>query len=245
MDLDPAELEELAEFFARRLDPALERTPPPASPREEQRRAAAWLLVLEDAADDNKLTGLFARIRHRHRDDPALQEALDLLLEPKVGADAVVGGLFLLAMAAGFMLITTGIATGGALAWMSSRDVAHVQPHATVGQVMISTVETGPMQVPHRTERALPTGRCTDPQGGIVGYWYAGRQSPGQVGDTVHLARSINVRNAFPSADNGWNSGGRIRCVLRPGDQVRLSDQPIEVSGGAWWVPLHTGDLIP
>lgn len=86
-------------------------------------------------------------------------------------------------------------------------------------------------------------GKCRGRPGEAVGYWYAGRLSPGRVGDLVDLDRSVNVRVAYPEEANGWSSRTRIACVLAPGDRVRISRDPHVLRGGHVWVPLLDGDL--
>lgn len=240
MDLTQADLEELASFFGRRLDPALARTPPPADDREERRRTAAWLLVLEDAAEQGRLSALFTRIRNRHPSDTQLQKALELLLEPGSRGSSLIGVVLLAAAAAGLLLVVGAGGGGLALAWSLQDAVA---PAQSLGQVAIATVDTGPSSTPARAEHAVPTGRCTRPDGGRVGYWYAGRKPPGAPGDRVTLDGAVNVRLDYPDTHNGFDTGAHIECVLQPGDVVRLSAEPIPVAGGAWWVPLATGDL--
>jgi hypothetical protein len=85
--------------------------------------------------------------------------------------------------------------------------------------------------------------KCSGRPGEAVGYWYAGRHSPGSVGDTVVLDRSINVRKEHPSPDNGWFKNAKIRCVLKPGDHATLSAAPVVLPGGHYWVPVLPGDI--
>lgn len=244
MDLNQADIEELAAFFGRRLDPALARTPPPADAREERRRTAAWMLVLEEAADQGRLSALFARIRNKHPADAQLQRALELLLEPGSHGSSAIGAVLLAAAAAGFVLVAGAVTTGGVAAWYGLQPDAAVARAVQLGQVEIATVQTGPETLPTRAEHAPITGRCTRPDGGRVGYWYAGRQSPGMRGDQVTLTGAVNVRVDYPDAHNRFHTGAHIECVLQKGDIVELSSDPIPVPGGAWWVPLSTGDLV-
>lgn len=87
-------------------------------------------------------------------------------------------------------------------------------------------------------------GRCAAADGGLVGYWWAGEQAPGGVGDVVTVSQHANVRAWAPSEANGFDLSGPVRCVLAAGDRVRVREAPIRVAGGAVWVPLHTGDLL-
>ena len=90
---------------------------------------------------------------------------------------------------------------------------------------------------------ANKNGRCTAEPGEVVGYWYAGRNAPGSAGQTITMDRSVNVRADYPDAHNGYDARSPVRCVLKAGDQLVLTQAPISVPGGAYWVPLVTGDL--
>ena len=108
-------------------------------------------------------------------------------------------------------------------------------PAATPAPVRAAAPEMDP---------AHADGRCTTREGGVVGYWYAGRTSPGAQGATITVAQAVRVRSDYPDVHNQFNARAPIRCFLTPGDTVRLSAAPIHVPGDAWWVPLHSGDLI-
>ena len=92
---------------------------------------------------------------------------------------------------------------------------------------------------------AWRNGRCTyDKPGQFVGYWYAGKEHPGSVGEVIDIGVSVNVRQDHPSSQNGYNTKAPVRCILRRGDKVKLTGAAIEVSRGHYWVPLYHGDLI-
>lgn len=86
-------------------------------------------------------------------------------------------------------------------------------------------------------------GRCGGPEGRLVGYWYAGFPFEGQQGGDYVLQHSKNVRADYPRKGNGWNAREPVTCVLKQGDRVTLSGEPILVDGGKYWVPLYSGDL--
>jgi hypothetical protein len=94
------------------------------------------------------------------------------------------------------------------------------------------------------TRPAHHHGRCTLKEGGIVGYWYAGTTAPGDAGGIISVANSVNVRADYPDTHNGFDSRAPVRCTLKEGDRLRLTDAPIAVPGAAYWVPLHSDDLI-
>ncbi len=105
---------------------------------------------------------------------------------------------------------------------------------------------TGSAAPPPATAAARPTRRCTRPEGGRVGYWYAGEVAPAQAaGELVEIRAWHRVREDYPGTHNRFNARSPERCALMEGDKVRLTEAPIQVPGGAWWVPLHSGDLQP
>ena len=77
------------------------------------------------------------------------------------------------------------------------------------------------------------------PEGKLVGYWYAGRESPGQKGDKITVPRDLNVREDYPDKHNDYNRRAPIRCTLGVGKPLVLTADPIAVPGDAYWVPLH------
>ena len=88
-------------------------------------------------------------------------------------------------------------------------------------------------------------GRCTAAKSGaVVGYWYAGAVAPGQAGSTIEIDSSVNVRADYPDRHNDYDARSDVRCVLKAGDLVRLSKDPIMVPGDRYWVPLVSGDLL-
>ena len=68
--------------------------------------------------------------------------------------------------------------------------------------------------------------------------------TPGAAGDIIEMPNSVNVRLDYPDRHNNYDKRAPLRCTLTTGDRVRLTDAPIAVPGGAYWVPLHSGDLI-
>ena len=80
---------------------------------------------------------------------------------------------------------------------------------------------------------------CKGEPGTLVGYWYAGRESPGQKGDEITVPRDLNVRADYPDSHNDYNRRAEIRCTLGVGQSLVLTADPIRVPGDAYWVPLH------
>ncbi len=54
----------------------------------------------------------------------------------------------------------------------------------------------------------------------------------------------VNVRSKYPSRANGFNKRAPVRCILKRGDKVRLTAEPILVPGNHYWVPISHGDLV-
>ena len=114
--------------------------------------------------------------------------------------------------------------------------------------VDVPRVEDGPSEVPLEpgVGSSSPDRRrfkCHGRPGEAVGYFYAGRHSPGVPGASFEMKRNVNVRVSYPSEANGWDKGSLIRCVLTPGDRVTLSARPIALPGGHYWVPVFPGDV--
>jgi hypothetical protein len=107
----------------------------------------------------------------------------------------------------------------------------------------LARVEARKLRPP--TGPAWRNGRCTyDKPGQFIGYWYAGTEVPGAPGDLVDVAISVNVRKDYPNGKNGFNKQAPVRCILRRGDKVKLTDAAIEVGRSHYWVPLYHGDLV-
>ena len=95
------------------------------------------------------------------------------------------------------------------------------------------------------TGPAYRNGRCTyDNPGDFIGYWYAGRDAPGAVGEIIDVTLGLNVRSKYPNGKNGFNKRAPVRCILKRGDKVKLTAAPILVPGDHYWVPLYHGDIV-
>lgn len=94
------------------------------------------------------------------------------------------------------------------------------------------------------TVSATAASRCPGMPGQLIGYWYAGREAPGAKGQTITVPTAANVRADYPDRHNGYDARAPLRCGLRAGDRVRLSQDPVAVPGGVYWVPLYGGDLL-
>lgn len=91
--------------------------------------------------------------------------------------------------------------------------------------------------------RAHHSGRCTVPDGGLVGYYYAGREAPGSKGQTIRVDRTAYVRADYPDRHNRYDRKAAVRCSVLEGDQLLLTAAPIQVPGDAYWVPVYSGAI--
>lgn len=298
MDLNPAEIRDLAAFFAKRfpepeararlgvkagLDHAVgSDAPDPVRGwsrvlGEAVRRGRLRHLVLAAQASlpqDENLQELGALFRRRPDPLPvlALAGALAAVLVGVVavglvgalstgGAEALRSGSDSGQPLADLVSTSSGAASGGSPAAAQSPPAAP-SPPAPGSQLVsdpsaaaaVDDATNAPEAAPEVPSAISPSprsavqlanesGRCTAGPGELVGYWYAGRSAPARAGQRLVLDRSVNVRSDYPDAHNSYDARTPIRCVLRPGDVLVLSKAPVEVPGGAYWVPLVTGDL--
>jgi len=92
---------------------------------------------------------------------------------------------------------------------------------------------------------AWRNGRCTyDKDSDFIGYWYAGADLPGRQGEVITVEMGVNVRKDYPGLHNNFDKRAKVRCILKRGDQVKLTDAAILVPGDKFWVPLYHGDLV-
>lgn len=78
----------------------------------------------------------------------------------------------------------------------------------------------------------------------LIGYWYSGDDPAGIQGQTITIAKTVNVRTEYPSFRNDYSPRSPVQCVLFEGEQVKLSLEPILVSGDRYWIPITGKDLI-
>lgn len=233
MRLSDPELHDLAAFFARRFDLRLRTLETPAPPGLE----AAWQDQIRARMEAGTLTALLAQARHRYPDDTNLRDVVELLHEPDRSANRVVA-LLLGGVATAAALFVGTVLVGAVGVSLALRAPVVEAPARTAA---LAVVETGAPVSPERAIARPVEGRCAGMAGEVVGYWYAGEQAPGAM---ATLERMVNVRADYPSRDNGWDARAHIRCVLHPGDRVRVSEAPVRVDGGRYWVPLVAGDLL-
>jgi hypothetical protein len=92
---------------------------------------------------------------------------------------------------------------------------------------------------------AWRNGRCTyDSDSDFIGYWYAGADLPGRQGEVITVGLGVNVRKDYPGLHNNFDKRAKVRCILKRGDKVKLTEAAILVPGNKFWVPLYHGDLV-
>lgn len=106
-----------------------------------------------------------------------------------------------------------------------------------------TTAHTAPEERP--TGPAWRNGRCTYSEPGeFIGYWYAGDELPGRQGEVAEVKLGVNVRMDYPGLHNDFDTRAKVRCILKRGDKVKLTDAAILVPPDKYWVPLYHGDLV-
>ena len=279
MDLNHAELRDLATFFEKRF-PTLDQKQRLCAAARMKRPTAGmtWGVILEEAHARGRLPALARAASQLDPSDHNLASMSAVLYDGRrrpcptalaVGAAAVL-----------FVAIGTAVGLG------TSEPTAHAAPvpppapeasapaTALVSSAGLSAPPSEPSLTPAASKGGTPlpagvpepeatappapvaptvaqneapanaNGRCTVRGGGLVGYWYAGRTSPGAQGATITMPNAVRVRAHYPGVHNDFDTRTPIRCFLSEGDRVRLSQAPIAVPGNAFWVPLHSGDLI-
>ncbi len=87
-------------------------------------------------------------------------------------------------------------------------------------------------------------GRCSSPEGQVVGYAFYDMKKPARRMTEWKLSRDLNVRSEYPSKKNGWDvQGTEVVCVLLEGSTIEIhpSAPPMRIEGGAWWIPVIGG----
>ena len=54
----------------------------------------------------------------------------------------------------------------------------------------------------------------------------------------------VNVRIDYPGLHNDFDKRAKVRCILKRGDKVKLTQAAILVPPDKYWVPLYHGDLV-
>lgn len=261
MNLDDHELRDLADFLSRRFPASVDRAalavaarvPIPEDDSDERWRAVVWW-----AQDRGTLPRMIAMAWRMRPDDPKLAEMAALLPSTRRWP-WVVATLFLLA-GAGAVWMGRGTPLVAAVPPAPTTSAARTAPPgppaspAPARGADAPAAEPPPPAAPEAAPAPLPlpasasatptTGRCAAANGALLGYWYAGGSAPGEAGQIYSMKGGATVRADYPRPENHYQAHAEIRCGLVAGDQIRLTQAPIPVSGGVWWVPFLGGDLV-
>lgn len=249
MDLSSREAADLARFFARRfpdrgdVDDLARQAGVTLDDTLAGDHLAVWSSFIVEAQAQGRLRRLARAAAGSDAADENLQEVCALLSRGEGPPTAMMVGL----PAAVLAVLVLGIG-----AWWTLRSGPEpVAPPPVPAAAEQTTPTPPPLETvaptpPPVTETpTLVTGRCGGQRGQVVGYWYAGRTPPGRAGQAITLRQGANVRADYPDVHNGYDARAPMVCSLVAGDRLTLSQDPIQVPGDAWWVPLVAGDLQP
>ena len=246
MNLDEADLRELAVAIAR---------------RDRSRDVVGWEEALSRAQRRGSLDRMLRALARDHPSDEVLQSIANLVgarRRPTAGMVAALGTAVATAAAALAVVTMTGEgAVEVAIAHPAQQLPATPAPEpvslastAPTFAVVPPTAEAEPPRAAPEPQQPIQSGAppvasgpCATGADDVIGYWYAGPSSPGQAGDIIEVAHSVNVRADYPDRHNRFDARTTVRCVLPRGATVRLSLDPVHVPGDRWWVPLTPADL--
>ncbi|MFZ5481946.1 MAG: effector-associated domain EAD1-containing protein [Myxococcota bacterium] len=269
MQLDDSTTRELAAFFAKRFPAAGDRARLAgrvglAAPADTGDAVEAWRALIVAAEGAGKLRAIAAAARAEAPGDANLSE-VERILAPRgrkgvalalvvVGIVGVGGVAFWAAPEPTEDVAATAAEPTAYAAPSPAEPTASVAPAPTAPTADVAPpppTTAAPPPAPPPTPSAPAEARspkpearsgCSAPSGTLVGYWYAGTDKPGELGQTITVRRGARVRADYPRAENGHRVDFPVRCALLAGMVVRLSRAPIETSGH-WWVPLSGGDV--
>jgi hypothetical protein len=266
------ERRELAEFFAKRFSEPQVRSmlarqagiKEDADPNEPK---MAWEALITTAQNRRKLPKLAIVAARTDQADQNLQAVCNLLgarariVRNRVMTASAAASIALGFGWAGFNLAT--ISTPEAMAQVVELEVEVtpevIIPTPEVIEAMAEVVEEEPIiedEGPgYLTAHTAPddrpngpawrNGRCSyDKDSDFIGYWYAGADLPGRKGEVITVTMGVNVRKDYPGTHNNFDKRAKVRCILKRGDQVKLTEAPVLVPGDKFWVPLFHGDLV-
>jgi len=265
------ERRELAEFFAKRFSEPQVRTmlARQAGLKEDEEPnepTMAWEALITTAQNRRKLPKLAIVAARTDQTDQNLQAVCNLLgARARIVRDRIIAGTAAASLALGFgwagfnMAETSPPETLAQVVEVEATPAPPVieatpEPIEAVAALEVEPVieDQGPGYTKTHTapdERpngpAWRNGRCTyDKDSDFIGYWYAGADLPGRQGEVITVEMGVNVRKDYPGLHNNFDKRAKVRCILKRGDQVKLTDAAILVPGDKFWVPLYHGDLV-
>jgi hypothetical protein len=263
------ERRELAAFFAKRFSEPSVRTmlARQAGIKEDAETAApdiAWERLITTAQNRRKLPKLAIVASKTDTTDQNLQAVCNLLgARARIVRNRVIGVAAAASLALSFGIAGFNLGTDDSNATLVAIEtvpgtpaVAEViAPEIVEAIPAIEVVEPEPTGPAYVTAHTPPTerengsvwrnGRCTyEKDGDFIGYWYAGGDFPGVQGETVEVTMGVNVRMDYPGLHNDFDKRAKVRCILKRGDKVKLTQAAILVPPDKYWVPLYHGDLV-
>lgn len=263
------ERRELAAFFAKRFSEPSVRTmlARQAGIKEDAETAApdiAWERLITTAQNRRKLPKLAIVASKTDTTDQNLQAVCNLLgARARIVRNRVIGVAAAASLALSFGIAGFSLGTDDSNATLAAIEtvpeapaVAEViAPEVVEAIPAIEVVEPEPVGPAYVTAHTPPTeresgpawrnGRCTyEKDGDFIGYWYAGGDLPGAQGETVEVTMGVNVRMDYPGLHNDFDKRAKVRCILKRGDKVKLTQAAILVPPDKYWVPLYHGDLV-
>lgn len=262
MRLDPAILEELAAFYARRLPEGADAIAKQCGlPNPGGTGVDAWRALLT-VADTRVHKVANAVARALPADENAQQAAKDLAPNRTWAVGAAVAASLAALLVIGIVAsssnaqaeIAPPAAQPAAPLTLTAPPVATPAPLEPVAlapvppEAAVPAVATLPVTVQRPVPESptlaslapstkVPRSGCHAAEGDTVGWWYAGTSAPGSAGETITLKRGANVRASAPSAENHWRLGAPVGCGLEAGDRVTLGE--VRTIPGGVWVELR------
>jgi len=236
----------------------------------QQAPEAAWERILRAAQEADALPRLGRAVRCDDPNDENLREMRRLLAGPAGGPSrtrvlvAAAGALVLLCAAGGAVGVATALggpdststvppprqetAATVARSLPAPEPVSIPEPPSEPAVAALEPSEPAPAveAVAEGTAEAVETlpEHCSKLEPEVQGYWYAGSEPPGVIGDIVIVPRDVNVRSSYPRFSNGYDTEAPVQCVLYGGDLVKLHRAPIHVPFNRYWVVSTPADLV-
>lgn len=266
------ERRELAEFFAKRFSEPQVRTMLARQAglnesEETKEPTVAWEALITTAQNRRKLPKLAIVAARTDQTDQNLQAVCNLLgARARIVRNRVLTATAAASLALGFGWAGFNLANNApveTLAEVVEVETAEVpavieptpEPIEAIAEVVEEapiiedegpgyiTAHTAPTERPNGP--AWRNGRCTyDKDSDFIGYWYAGADLPGRQGEVISVEMGVNVRKDYPGLHNNFDKRAKVRCILKRGDKVKLTEAAILVPGDKFWVPLYHGDLV-
>jgi hypothetical protein len=256
MRLDPATLEDLAIFYARRIPDGaagMARACRLAEPTESG--VAGWSALLTTAEEAGRTAALAAEIARHLPDDENAQAAAAGLVEKRswMPVGAAFGAVACAAALGLIVLMSTGkaqadVASPATVAAPVAETQPIVAPEVVAAPKVVASPERTsalvpaaqpapqPAQATLRPSTRVPRAGCNAAAGTTIGWWYAGESAPGATGDTITLQRGANVRTEVPSSSTHWRLAEPVGCGLEAGDTITIG--AIQAIPGGVWVEL-------